>query len=80
MLCQDDAGVGLSKSLVLLQIPKDAWCLDFVLSDSADGGAFFDSNGGMDYHIDVSGSSTEAQALNVVHIAVEMAPIAKVAS
>ena len=63
---------------VPLQVPKDAWCIDFVLSDSADGGAFLDNNKGMDYHIDTSGSSKTQQALNVVHIAVEMAPIAKV--
>ena len=63
-----------------LQIPKDAWCVDFVLSDSAEGGAFFDNNSGMDYHIDTAGSIVPQQALDVVHIAVEMAPIAKVVS
>ena len=51
--------------------------MDFVLADSADGGAFFDSNGGMDYHIDIAGSSAAQEPLEVVHVAVEMAPIAK---
>ena len=54
--------------------------MDFVLSDSADGGSFLDNNNGMDYHIDTYGSSVPQPALHVVHIAVEMAPIAKVAS
>lgn len=60
-----------------MQIPADAWVMDFVLSESADGGSFYDTNGGMDYHIDVTGSSVPPQPLNVVHVAVEMAPIAK---
>ena len=48
------------------------------MSDAEAGGSFRDDNGGMEYHIDVVGSSTEAAPLNVVHVAVEMAPIAKV--
>ena len=53
--------------------------IDFSVSDAeAGGGSFTDNNGGMDYHIDVSESLTQAQPLNVVHVAVEMAPIAKV--
>ena len=58
-------------------MPQDAWIIDFVLADSPDGGAFFDNNNGMDYHIAVSGSSIPPPPLNVVHVAVEMAPIAK---
>jgi starch synthase len=54
--------------------------MDFVLSDSLEGGSFFDTNGGMDYHIDVAHSSVPAPPLNVFHIAVEMAPIAKASS
>ena len=54
--------------------------MDFALSDSAEGRAFLDNNSGMEYHIDTSGSSVPQPALDVVHIAVEMAPIAKVES
>lgn len=61
-------------------MPEDAWVMDFVLSDAPDGGAFFDNNNGMDYHIDVTGSSVTPTPLSVVHVAVEMAPIAKVSS
>ena len=63
-----------------LQVPSDAWTMDFVFADSSStqSGGFFDNNNGWDYHINVAGSSIAPPKLNVVHIAVEMAPIAKV--
>ena len=62
------------------QVPQDAWELDLVVSDSAQGGsgAFYDNNGGFDYHVPTRGSNFTRPKLSVVHVAVEMAPIAKV--
>lgn len=70
-------GLSLTVSLPV-QIPADAWNMDFVLSDAPEGASFFDNNGGMDYHVDVTDSREAAPPLNVFHVAVEMAPIAKV--
>ena len=63
----------------LMQVPEDAWELDLVFSDSGSGGAgpFYDNNGGFDYHVPVRGSVRARPQLSVVHVAVEMAPIAK---
>jgi hypothetical protein len=62
-----------------LQAPEDAWMMDMVFSDTGDmHGGFYDNNGGLDYHIPVIGSSLPVKPLHIVHIAVEMAPIAKV--
>lgn len=60
-----------------VKVPLDAYMIDFVFSDQKDGG-IFDNNNTMDYHIPVSGSIVKETTLNIVHIAVEMAPIAKV--
>ena len=51
-----------------------------MVSDSAQGGsgAFYDNNGGFDYHVPTRGSLHARPKLSVVHVAVEMAPIAKV--
>lgn len=50
-----------------------------VFSDSGDPqGAFTDSNAGVDYHVPVSGAPGSPPALNIAHVSVEMAPIAKV--
>jgi hypothetical protein len=46
-------------------VPKDAHVLDVVFSDSDSGGGFFDSNGGLDYHIPVEGGSGKVPALKV---------------
>ena len=51
--------------------------MDFVFSEREDGGVF-DSKNGMDYHIPVSGGIVKEPPMHIVHIAVEMAPIAKV--
>ncbi|RHN42387.1 putative starch synthase [Medicago truncatula] len=51
--------------------------MDFVFSESENGGVF-DNKFGMDYHIPVFGSIVKEPPLHIIHIAVEMAPIAKV--
>lgn len=61
-----------------IKIPKDAYRLDFVFSDAGEGAQRWDSNHGKDYFVSVSDSSTEVETLHITHIAVEMAPIAKV--
>lgn len=82
--------IGFHRTTV--QVPADAWTVDVVFSDSpagAGGGSgFYDNNGGLDYHIPVAaaagdsggagGGAVTRKGLHVVHIAVEMAPIAKV--
>ncbi|KAH6831572.1 starch synthase 3 [Perilla frutescens var. hirtella] len=49
----------------------------FVFSEREDGG-IFDNKNGMDYHIPVLGGVVKEPPIHIVHIAVEMAPIAKV--
>lgn len=51
--------------------------MDFVFSEREDGG-IFDNKNGMDYHIPVFGGVVKEPPMHIVHIAVEMAPIAKV--
>lgn len=51
--------------------------MDFVFSEREDGG-IFDNKNGLDYHIPVFGGVVKEPQMNIVHIAVEMAPIAKV--
>ncbi|KAJ0017433.1 hypothetical protein Pint_09928 [Pistacia integerrima] len=60
-----------------VKVPLDAYMMDFVFSEREDGG-IFDNKNGMDYHIPVSGSVAKEPPMHIVHIAVEMAPIAKV--
>ncbi|CAI9087174.1 OLC1v1021180C1 [Oldenlandia corymbosa var. corymbosa] len=60
-----------------VKVPLDAYMMDFVFSEREDGGVF-DNKNGMDYHIPVSGGITKEPPMHIVHIAVEMAPIAKV--
>lgn len=38
---------------------------------------FYDNNKGLDYHVQVKGGTGSMPALRVVHVAAEMAPIAK---
>lgn len=52
--------------------------MDFVFSDVPGGDGTYDNRGGFDYHIPVEGSKKKEPGLHVVHISVEMAPIAKV--
>jgi starch synthase len=51
--------------------------MDFVFSEREDGGTY-DNRFGMDYHIPVLGGVAKESSMHIVHIAVEMAPIAKV--
>lgn len=51
--------------------------MDFVFSEREDGG-IYDNKNGMDYHIPVSGGILKEPPMHIVHVAVEMAPIAKV--
>lgn len=60
-----------------VKVPLDAYMMDFVLSEREDGG-IFDNKNGMDYHIPVFGGIAKEPPMHIVHIAVEMAPIAKV--
>lgn len=60
---------------VTVPVPKDAYALDFVFSNSD---SHYDNRGGLDYNIPVEGSVVEEPPLYAAHIAVEMAPIAKV--
>ena len=59
-------------------VPKDAYKMDFVFADVAGGDGTYDNRGGFDYHLPVEGSPVRESPLYVAHIAVEMAPIAKV--
>lgn len=69
-------GIGWQKATI--QVPADAHILDTVFLDSADQhGGFYDSNKGLDYHIRVANGSGTLKKLRVVHVASEMAPIAK---
>ncbi|XP_057436288.1 soluble starch synthase 3, chloroplastic/amyloplastic-like isoform X1 [Lotus japonicus] len=60
-----------------VKVPLDAYMMDFVFSESESGGVF-DNKFGMDYHIPVFGGIVKEPPLHITHIAVEMAPIAKV--
>ncbi|RLM65866.1 starch synthase 3, chloroplastic/amyloplastic-like [Panicum miliaceum] len=60
-----------------VRVPLDAYKMDFVFSESEDGG-IYDNRNGMDYHIPVSDSVAKEPPMHIVHIALEMAPIAKV--
>ncbi|KAK4761137.1 hypothetical protein SAY87_006030 [Trapa incisa] len=61
----------------IVKVPLDAYMMDFVFSESEDGG-IFDNKDGMDYHIPVLGGIVKEPPMHIVHVAVEMAPIAKV--
>ncbi|KAB8097019.1 hypothetical protein EE612_025659 [Oryza sativa] len=60
-----------------VRVPLDAYMMDFVFSESEEGG-IYDNRNGMDYHIPVTDSIAKEPPMHIVHIAVEMAPIAKV--
>ncbi|PAN33952.1 hypothetical protein PAHAL_6G059500 [Panicum hallii] len=60
-----------------VNVPQDAYIMDFVFSESEEGG-IFDNRNGLDYHIPVFGATAKEPPMHIVHIAVEMAPIAKV--
>ncbi|XP_043693079.1 starch synthase 3, chloroplastic/amyloplastic-like [Telopea speciosissima] len=60
-----------------VKVPLDAYKMDFVFSEKEDGG-IYDNKNGMDYHIPVFGGITKEPPMHIVHVSVEMAPIAKV--
>ena len=64
-------------SVLAVKVPLDAYVMDFVFSEKEDGG-IFDNKNGMDYHIPVFGGVVKEPPMHIVHISVEMAPIAKV--
>lgn len=69
-------GIGWEKATV--QVPPDAHVVDIAFLDSRDKhGGFYDDNKGMDYHVPVVGGTGTVPTLRVVHVAAEMAPIAK---
>ncbi|CAI7906157.1 unnamed protein product [Closterium sp. NIES-53] len=60
-------------------VPHDAFIMDLVFMDSSDPNvATYDNRGGLDYHVPITGSTTKEPPLYIVHVALEMAPIAKV--
>lgn len=68
---------GGSHFTATVKIPRDAYKLDFVFSDTDGEVGTFDNRGGYDYHLPVSCVVREPP-LHIMHVAVEMAPIAKV--
>ena len=68
---------GESRVEARVKVPKDAYMMDFVFSDAPGPEGNYDSNWGLDYHEPVVGGA-QSPPLYVAHIAVEMAPIAKV--
>ena len=61
-----------------IDLPTDAWMMDFVFSDGVGEYATYDNHFGRDYHFPIEDSEVEKPPLHIAHIAVEMAPIAKV--
>lgn len=71
------SGIGFQKAKI--KVPEDAYVMDFLFSDTDDHhGGFKDNNSGLDYHLNITGSNIGTPSLKVVHVTVEMAPIAKV--
>jgi hypothetical protein len=60
-----------------VKVPLDAYMMDLVFSEKEDGGVFYNREG-MDYHIPVSGGIAKEPSMHIVHIAFEIAPIARV--
>ena len=70
---------------VSLSPPPDVWSLDCVFSDGGgDIAAAWDNRGGNDFHVPLAGGATREGVplaeppLHIIHVAAEMAPIAKV--
>ena len=64
-----------------VEVPRSAYSLQAVFSDAEEGQqghVRYDNRGGGDYQLPVEGSPVTEPGLHVVHVAVEMAPIAKV--
>ena len=63
--------------ITTISVPKDCYCMNFCFTDASTNGRW-DNKGGLDYTIDVKGGGLVEDPVHVVHISVEMAPIAKV--
>lgn len=62
-----------------VKVPLDAYMMDFVFSERGDEhGGLYDNRNGMDYHVSVVGGILREPPMHIMHISVEMAPIAKV--
>uniref|UniRef100_A0A0C9RME5 starch synthase n=1 Tax=Wollemia nobilis TaxID=56998 RepID=A0A0C9RME5_9CONI len=62
-----------------VKVPLDTYMMDFVFSERGDEhGGLYDNRNGIDYHVPVVGGILREPPMHIVHIAVEMAPIAKV--
>ncbi|KAG0482789.1 hypothetical protein HPP92_010873 [Vanilla planifolia] len=70
-------GISGEALVFAVKVPLDAYMMDFVFSEREDGG-IYDNKMGMDYHIPVTGGVAKEPAMHIIHISVEMAPIAKV--
>ena len=60
-----------------IRVPEDAYMVDFVFGDSEHGDGTFDNNNELDYHLSIA-KGPKSPPLYICHVAVEMAPIAKV--
>ena len=60
-----------------VSVPADAYMMDFVFRTGLEPEAQVDNHHGLDYHVPVEGD-VKSPPLHICHIAVEMAPIAKV--
>lgn len=80
-LTQSSTSVVRATAAMLMQVPADASVLDVVFSDSSSpNSGFWDTNHGLGYHVPITGSSVPQPSLSIVHVSVEMAPIAKVSA
>ncbi|GJP76945.1 hypothetical protein CLOP_g7390 [Closterium sp. NIES-67] len=71
-----DNGTHLVAEILL---PHDAYIMDLVFMDSSDPStATYDNRGGLDYHVPLAGGTVREPPLYIVHVALEMAPVAKV--
>ncbi|KAF2304933.1 hypothetical protein GH714_000585 [Hevea brasiliensis] len=66
-----------ANTVLNVKVPLDAYMMDFVFSEREDGGIFYNRDG-MDCHIPVFGGVVKEPPMRIVHVAVEMAPVAKV--
>lgn len=61
-----------------VKVPLDSFSLDMVFSNVPSGDGVYDNALGLDYHVPVLKGTAVPPKLHVMHVAVEMAPIAKV--
>ena len=63
----------------LVQVPVDSFIMDLVFMDGENPEqATYDNRNGLDYHVPVVGGSVKEPPMYIVHVALEMAPVAKV--